>query len=104
MDKNPFTRDEIQTLKGLAHTLKKYIDAGIIEGVTIPSNSNQDALLTAYELADYLSISIKTVYYRSAKNSNNPFPFTIYRIGGSRRGRLRMKKSDVDKALAEGVL
>ena len=105
MDKNPFTQDEIQTLKGIAHTLKKYMDAGIVEGVTLPSKkSNRDVLLTADELAKYLSISKKTVYYRSAPKSVNPFPFKVLRVGGHKRGRLRFKKSDVFDAERKGVI
>ena len=104
MEKINFTQEQIAVIDLLGNTLKKAIEAGLIEGFTIPSNSNQDVLLTADELAEYLKISKKSVYYRSAKNSKNPFPFKIYRIGGCRQGRLRFKKTDVDEALAKGIL
>jgi predicted DNA-binding transcriptional regulator AlpA len=104
VDKNQFTEEQVQTLKGLANTLQKYMDAGIIEGVSISSNSHQNVFLNADELSKYLGISIKTVYYRSAPKSVNPFPFKPIRIGGSKRGRLRFKKSDVYEAEKKGVI
>ena len=104
MDKNQFTEELVQNLKVITNTLQKGMDAGIIEGVSISSNSNQNVFLNADELAKYLSISKKTVYYRSAPKSANPFPFQVIRVGGRKRGRLRFKKSDVEAAIREGVI
>jgi predicted DNA-binding transcriptional regulator AlpA len=102
--KTEFTQDETAILKGLAQILRRYIDAEKTGGVNLPTKKSNQELLTADELARYLNISIKTIYYRSAKKSPNPFPFPCLRIGGCLRGRLRFKKADVDKALADGIL
>ena len=100
-----FSSEEVKILKALIRASHKIQDTEDFEGVTASSKTAQDKIYyTAKELADHLGISIKTVYYRSAPKSANPFPFKAFRVGGSKRGRLRFKKSDVEAAIREGVI
>ena len=101
-----FSARVASTLKALAESIHQILDTGNLEGVSKSSNPtrNKNLYFTAEELADHLGISIKTVYYRSAPKSANPWPFKVIRVGGSKRGRLRFKKSDVDEAVRKGVV
>jgi hypothetical protein len=101
-----FSSDEVSILKGLINAIYKIQDTGNSESNNKPLNSEpQNSIyFTADELADHLGISIKTVYYRSAPKSTNPFPFKVLRVGGRKRGRLRFKRSDVEAAIREGVI
>jgi len=49
-------------------------------------------LLTVQETAQFLNISVHTVYMKSAPNSKRPFPFTPVRIGRS----VRYRKKDLE--------
>ena len=100
-----FSSDEVKILKALIRVSLKIQGTEDFEGVTTSSKTSQHKLYyTAQELADHLGISKKTVYYRSAPKSANPWPFKVIRVGGSKRGRLRFKKSDVEAAIREGVV
>ena len=101
-----FTPKEISNLKDLSQLYDRIKDAGNLEGVTTSLNpTHKDSIyFNADQLAAHLGISIKTVYYRSAPKSANPWPFRVLRVGGSKRGRLRFKKSDVGAAIRKGVI
>ena len=104
--------EDTKILKALIRAIHKINDPKNPEGVNTSSkfkNSPKDEIkdsvyFTAKELADHFGISEKTVYYRSAPKSANPFPFKVLRIGGSKRGRLRFKKLDVYEAERKGVV
>jgi hypothetical protein len=103
----PLSVDDTNLLKALLRAIHKIQDIGNFESSNKSLNSaqQQDSIyFTADELADHLGISIKTVYYRSAPNSKNPFPFKVIRVGGRKRGRLRFKKSHVEAAIRRGVI
>lgn len=41
----------------------------------------QRRLLSIDEVADYLGISVRTLYNRSGRRSKNPLPFKLKRVG-----------------------
>lgn len=53
----------------------------------------KNRLLTAQELAEYLQISIQTVYNKCSKNAKHPLPIKPIRVGR----KLRFRLSDLEE-------